>query len=136
MCSKLAFYYNRNDPNFTSKEVIIQATPYIGNWFFTFPLYDNDNKKIGNESSDAYVQEDSDGKYLVRDYSTFFINDKGSISWQSAYINEQPKPYFRPGIKVKARIISGTGDYVNANGCVNIIPKIDGHRDVVISYKS
>ncbi len=31
MCSKLAFYYNINEPNFTSKEVIIQAAPYIGN---------------------------------------------------------------------------------------------------------
>jgi len=136
MCSKLVFYYDRNDPNFISKEEIIQTTPYIGQYLFTFSLYDNNNNKIGNQSSDCYVQEDSDGKYLVRNYSTFFINDKGSISWQSAHINDQPKPYFRPGIKVKARITSGTGDYVNANGCVNIIPKIDGRREVAISYKS
>jgi len=136
MCSKLAFYYNRNDPNFTSKEVIIQATPYIGNWFFTFPLYDNDNKKIGYKTGNTYVQEDSDGKYLVRHINTYFINGKGSISWQSAYINDKPNPYYPLGVTTKARIISGTGDYVNANGCLSIIPKIDGHRDVVISYKS
>jgi hypothetical protein len=82
------------------------------------------------------VQEDNDGKYLVRNYSTFFINDKGSISWQYANLNEQPIPYYPLGVTVKARITSGTGAYVSSNGCINIIPKTDGGREVSISYKS
>jgi len=80
------------------------------------------------------VQENSDSKYLVRHFFTYFINGKGSISWQYCDINEQPIPYFQTGIIVKGRIISGTGDYVNANGYVIIIPKVDGRREVSISY--
>jgi hypothetical protein len=133
MCSKLAFYYNVNDPNFISKEDIIQASPYIGNWLYTALLYDNNNIKIGTSSANCYVQEDSDGKYLVRHFFTYFINGKGSISWQYTNINEQPDSYFQTA---KARITSGTGDYVNANGCLKLTSKMDGRFDIVISYKS
>jgi hypothetical protein len=136
MCSKLSFYFNVNSPTFISKEDIIQANPYIGNWLYTAPLYDNSNIKIGASSVNCYVQEDSDGKYLVRHFFTFFINGKGSISWQYTAINENPDPYFQTGFTAKARITSGTGDYVNSNGCLKLTPKSDGQSDVVISYKS
>ena len=136
MCSKLAFYFNRIDPNYEIKEVIIQANPYIGNWLNTTPLYDDNNIKIGYSSSNSYVQEDSDGKYLVRHFITCFINGKGSISWQYSTVNDKPNPYYPLGVTVKARITSGTGDYVRSNGYINIIPTVDGNRKVVISYKS
>jgi hypothetical protein len=136
MCSKLVFYYNVNDPTFISKEEIIQATPYIGNWFFTFPLYDISNIKIGSSSVNVYVQEDSDGKYLARHFTTYYINGKGSISRQYANLSDQPNGYYISGVTTKGRITSGTGDYVNANGCVKLTPKADGSREIVISYKS
>jgi hypothetical protein len=64
--------------------------------------------------------------------NTYYINGKGSISWQVANINDQPNGYYTLGVTEKARITSGTGDYVNANGCVKLTPKADGGR--VYSY--
>jgi hypothetical protein len=132
MCSKLALYDNINEPNYKLKEVIIQSAPYIGNWFFTSILYDKNNIKIGYKSGNVYVQEDSNGKYLARHFTTYYIIGKGSISWQYANINDQPNANYPLGIVIKARITSGTGDYVNANGCVKLTPKADGGR--VYSY--
>jgi hypothetical protein len=136
MCSKLVYNFNRNDKSYIIKEDIIQADPYIGNWLNTTAIYDENNNKIGYSSSNSYVQEESDGKYLVRHFLTFFITGKGSISWQYSSVNDRPIPYYQPGINVKARITSGTGDYVRSNGFINIIPKEDGSRKIVISYKS
>ena len=85
--------------------------------------------------SDDYIQEVETGKYLVRYLNTYFINGKWTISWQYAAVNDQPNPYYPLGTTAKARITSATGDYVNANGCVKLIPKSDGRRDVIICYK-
>lgn len=68
--------------------MIVHDSPYIGHWFITTTIYDNNAKVIGYKATTA-----------------------------------------------KARITSATGYYVNANGCVKLTPKADGHRDVVICYK-
>jgi hypothetical protein len=60
--------------------------------------------------------------------NTYYINGKGSISWQYAVVNDQPNPYYPLGVTTKAHITSATGDYVNANGCVKLTPKADGGR--------
>jgi len=135
MCSILSFHFNKNDPEFRSTERVVQAAdPYIGHWYITTPIYDNDNNFIGYKATDDYVQEISKGQYLVRYINTYFINGKGTISWQYASINDQPNPYYPLGVVAKARIKTATGDYVNANGCVKLTPKADGRREVVISY--
>jgi len=72
----------------------------------------------------------------VRHFTTYYIDGKGSISWQYANLNDQPNAYYLLGVTAKARITSGTDDYVNSNGCVKLTPKVDGRRDIVISYKS
>ncbi len=136
MCSKLSFYFNKNDPEFKSTEIVAQASPYIGHWFITTPIYDSKNKVIGYKATDDYIQEVGTNQYLVRYLNTYFINGKGTISWQYATVNDQPNPFYPLGVTAKARITSATGDYVNASGCVKLTPKADGQRDVVISYKS
>ena len=72
----------------------------------------------------------------MRHFTTYYIDGKGSISWQYANLNDQPNAYYLLGVTVKARITSGTGAYVSSNGCINIIPKVDGGCEVSISYKS
>jgi len=136
MCSKLSFYFNKNDPELKATELIVQASPYVAHWFITAPIYDNNENMIGYEENDAYVQEVAIDKYLVRYVTTYFINGKGTISWQYATVNNQPNHFYPLGIILKARITSATGEYVNANGCIKLIARINGRRDVDISYKS
>lgn len=66
MCSKISFYFNRNDPNFKSEEIVVDDKPYIGHWFITSPIYDSNNIKIGYKATDDYVQQVEDNKYLVQ----------------------------------------------------------------------
>ncbi len=134
MCSKLSFYFN--DLEFKTTEIVIQTAPYIGHWFITTPIYDNNDNVIGYKATDDYIQEVETGKYLVRYLITYFINEKGTISCQYAALNDKPNPYVSFGVTAKARITSATGDYVNSNGCVKLTQKADGRSDVVISYKS
>ena len=137
MCSKFAFYFNKNDPEFKSTEIVVKNSPYIGHWFITTPIYDsNNNKVIGHKATDDYIQEVDTNKFLVRYLNTYFINGKGTISRQYATVNDKPNPYYPLGIVAKSRITSSTGEYVNINGCVNLTPKEDGRRDVVIFYRN
>jgi hypothetical protein len=135
MCSKISFYFNKNDPNFKSTELVAQQSPYIGHWFITCPIYNSSNVQIGYKATDDYVQEVGPNKYLVRYYNTYYFNDKGTISWQYSSVNSQPNPYYPMGITAKGRITSGTENYVKANGMVSLKPKVDGMRNVKIKYK-
>lgn len=135
MCSKLFFYFNKNDPNFKTTELVAQATPYIGHWFITTPIYDSNNVQIGYKATDDYIQQVETGKYLVRYNNTYYIDGKGTISWEYATTNTSPNPYYPLGTVAKARITSATGSFVNIKGCVSLTPQADGRRDVVISYK-
>lgn len=135
MCSKLSFHFNRNDPNFKSSEIVVQKEPYIGHWFITTPIYDDNNVEIGYKATDDYIQQVGEKKYLVRYNNTYYINGKGTISWEYASISDLPNPYYPLGIVAKARITSATGEYVNVRGCVSLTPQSDGKRDVVVSYK-
>lgn len=135
MCSRLSFHFNKNDPNFKSSEIVVQKEPYIGHWFITTPIYDDNNVEIGYKTTDDYIQQVENNKYLVRYNNTYYINGKGTISWQYASVNVLPNPYYPLGTIAKARITSATGSYVKVNGCVSLTPQEDGRRDVVISYK-
>lgn len=135
MCSKLSFYFNKNDPNFKSTELVAQKEPYIGHWFITSPIYNEKNVQIGYKATDDYVQQVGPNKYLVRYSNTYYIDGKGTISWEYASTSEAPNPYYSLGVVAKARITSGTGKYVSAKGYVSLTPQADGKRDVVITYK-
>ena len=135
MCSTLSFYFNKNDPNFYTKEIVVQTQPYIGHWFITTPIYDNNNNQIGYKATDDYIQQVCTNKYLVRYNNTYFIDGKGTISWNYATYNNAPNPYYPLGTVAKGRITSATGSFVNINGCVSLTPQADGRRDVVICYK-
>lgn len=134
MQSKLSFYFNKNDPNFKSEEIIVETNPYIGHWFITTPIYDENNIKIGYKATDDYIQQVEDNRYLVRYNNTYFIDGKGTISWEYATNNNLPNPYYPIGTVAKARITSATGDYVGVRGCISLTPQIDGRRDVVINF--
>lgn len=71
----------------------------------------------------------------MRYNNTYFLDGKGSISWEYANVSDLPNPYYPLGIVAKARITSATGSYANIKGCVSLTPQADGRRDVVISYK-
>jgi hypothetical protein len=133
-CSKLSFYFNKNDPNFKTTEIVPQNQPYIGHWFITAPIYDSNNKQIGYKATDDYIQQVSENKYLVRYFNTYFIDNMGSISWEYSAINSQPNPYY-PNGTIKAKITSGTGKFVSVNGYVNLTSSADGKRDILITYK-
>jgi len=135
MCSKLSFHFNKNDPDFKSEEIVVEVKPYVGHWFITAPIYDDNNVKIGYKATDDYVQQVADNKYLVRYNNTYFIEGKGTISWEYANESAVPNPFYPLSVVAKARITSATGEYVSKFGCVSLTPKEDGRRDVIITYK-
>ena len=133
--SLLSFYFNKNDPNFKSDEIVVEESPYIGHWFISCPIYDDDNNRIGYKATDDYIQQVDVDKYLVRYNNTYFIDGKGTISWEYASVNNSPNPYYPLGTVAKARITSGTGCFFSAKGFVSLTPRADGRRDVIVCYE-
>lgn len=133
VCSKLSFYFDKNDPNFISTQIVVQRSPYIGHWFITAPIYNNEGRAIGYKATDDYVQEVTEEVYLVRYANTYFF-DEGTISWEYASTSSAPDPYYKPNVVAKARITSGTGDFLKTIGNVSLTPLADGKRNVVVTY--
>lgn len=133
--SILSFHFNKNDPEFKSQEIVVEDDPYIGHWFITTPIYDDDNNRIGYKATDDYIQQVEKDKYLVRYNNTYFIDGKGTISWEYANVNNLPNPFYPLGTTAKAKITSVTGSFFNTKGFVSLTPRADGRRDVNICYE-
>ena len=135
----LNFYFNINDPTFTSKTVVIQDSPnYISHAFVKADIYDSiTDQRIGYKATDDYVQQVETDKYIVRLNNTYYFDTDGitgSISWMYSFENTTPSIYYPIGVPVVTNIISTTGDYYGKTGSVTLMPLANGARNVTITF--
>ena len=133
----LSFNFSIHDPNFKTHAVQVTndiPNNYISHGFVSTPIYDSFNVQIGYKCSDDYVQQVSENEYMVRINNTYYINNKGTISWQYAFINHVPSYFYPVGINASGNITSATGEYFGKTGAVSLIPNSDGTRDVTVVF--
>ena len=73
-------------------------------------------------------------KYIVRLNNTYYIDDKGSISWQYVFENDNKNVYYPVNKLVASNIIVTTGEYYGKTGKVSLFPKPDGSRIVNVTF--
>ena len=132
----LNFYFTTQDPEFTTTTTVVPSSPgnYISHVFVRAPIYDFTDKQIGYKVTDDYVQQVSDDKYIVRLNNTYYIDGKGTVSWQYVFENDKPTVFYPINKLVASNIISTTGDYYGQTGKVSLFPKPDGSRIVNITF--
>jgi hypothetical protein len=137
----LKFFFDKNDPEFVSKTVVVDSTPgkYISHVFVKCPIYkkykDGKIKKIGYKVADDYVQQVGTNKYIVRINSTYYFDNAGTISWQYSFLNDVPEVYYPLNKNAISNIICTTGCYLGKKGYVSLLPTEDGLRKVKIVFK-
>jgi hypothetical protein len=136
MTKYLQFHYNLNDPEASSKTLVLNQsdTNYISHSFIKSPVYDNFNVKVGYVVGDDYIQQLSLNMYSVRINVTCNFLNGSSISWQFSFINDKPNYYYRPDIVNATNISSTTGEYFGKTGVISITAKPNGQRDVTIGF--
>lgn len=142
MCDTIKFVFSTKDPQFTSKNVVVDDSKnnYISHAFVRCPIYNVcSSKQIGYKVSDDYVQQVAPNKYIVRlnNTYTFYGNCNktiGTISWQYVFENNKPEIYYPVNVVASSTIISGTGIYKGATGSVCLLPKENGKRFVTIKF--
>lgn len=132
----LSFYFTTKDPEFISTPTVVSTKNdnYISHVFVKTPIYDFTDKKIGYKVSDDYIQQVDKNSYVVRLNNSYYINGKGSISWQYVFLNDKPEIYYPINETAVSTILSGTGEYFATKGTVSLFPKPDGSRFVNISF--
>jgi hypothetical protein len=132
----LNFYFTTKDPEFTTTTTVVPSAPgnYVSHVFVRAPIYDFTDKQIGYKVTDDYVQQVSDDKYIIRLNNTYYIDGKGTISWQYVFENDKPTVFYPVNKLVASNIISTTGDYYGQTGKVSLFPKPDGSRIVNITF--
>ena len=137
MSIKLSFKFHVNDPaaKKTSTVVVNSPTNYVEHVFLQIPIYDaKTNNQIGYKVSDDYIQQLTEGQYLIRINTTYYFNNKGTISWQYNFVNSTASVLYPPGIPAISNVISTTGDFTTYTyGEVKLIPSADGTRVVFIT---
>jgi len=136
MSSYLKFYFDKNDPLFFSKTVIINDSPdnFVSHVFITSPIYDNFGIKIGYKVSDDTIQQIGKNQYSVKISSTYYIEGNGTISWNYAFVNTRPDPYYPLNVNNASNVVSTTGSYFGKSGAVSLTALENGRRNVVIGF--
>ncbi len=112
-------------------------TGYVSQEKGYFPIYDEDNIKIGyatyedNISNLGYNQ-----KIYVSETATYFIEDKGSITYTYSWEADNNSGDFTPGTTVATRILASTQNYYNKSGPIAINVGEDGSRRVTIVFNT
>jgi len=137
----LKFFFDKNDPEFVSKTIIVDDTPgnYISHVFIKCPIYQKDCSgikiQIGYKVADDYVQQVGINEYLVRINSTYYFDDAGTITWQYSFVNNVPQVYYPLEKIAVSNIICTTGYYLGKKGYVYLKPTEDGLRKVKILFR-
>jgi hypothetical protein len=136
MSSYFKFYFDKNDPNFFSKTAIINDSPdnFVSHVFITAPIYDTFGIKIGYKVSDDIIQQIGKDQYSVKISSTYYINGNGTITWNYAFVNSRPDPYYPLNEVNASNIVSTTGSYFGKTGAVSLTALASGRRDVVVGF--
>jgi hypothetical protein len=140
MSLPLNFYFTTKDPNFIVNTNVISDNPnnYLSHVFVRAPLYSFDNNPIpiGYKVTDDYVQQVAEKKYIIRLNNTYYLEGKGSISWQYVFENNKPEVYYPINQLAASNIISSTGEYFGKTGTVSLFPKDDGSRLVNVTFNN
>jgi len=132
----LNFYFTLKDPNFETTTTVVSSKPgnYISHVFVKAPIYDLTNKLIGYKVSDDYVQQVAENKYIIRLNNTYYLEGKGSVSWQHVFENDKNTVFYPVDTTAASNIISTTGDFYGQLGFVSLFPKSDGTRLVNVTF--
>lgn len=136
MCRTIDFYFNKNDPKFFTKTLVVNDSTenYVSHVFITSPIYDVFGIEIGYKVANDYVQQIGEKQYSVVIDSTYYIKGKGTISWNIAFINEVPNPFYRINEVFTSNITSTTGEYFGKTGAVSLTALENGIRNVTIGF--
>ena len=136
MSSYLKFYFDKNDPAFFTKTAVINDSPtnFVSHVFITAPIYDTFGVKIGYKVSDDTIQQIGVNRYSVRIASTYFFDGNGTVSWNYAFINDKPNPFYHPNEINASNIVSTTGSYFGKTGAVSLTALENGRRNVVVGF--
>jgi len=136
MSSYLKFYFDKNDPKFFSKTAVINDSPdnFVSHVFITAPIYDTFGIKIGYKVSDDTIQQIGKDQYSVKISSTYYFDDNGTITWNYAFVNSRPDPYYPLNEVHASNIVSTTGKYFGKAGAVSLTALPNGRRDVVVGF--
>jgi len=131
----LSFTFCTQDPAFFSTEVVVNQDPYISHAFVKTPIYDQATGfQIGYKVSDDYVQQVSPRLYIVRLSNTYYLDGRGSITWQYTFENNSRSFFYPVDVPVVSTIVSGTGEFYGSAGTVRLFPTADGMRQVQITF--
>jgi hypothetical protein len=136
MSSYLNFYFDKNDPNFFTKTTIINDSSenFVSHVFITSPIYDTFGIKIGYKVSDDIIQQIGKDQYSVKISSTYYFDGNGTITWNYAFVNSRPDPYYPLNEVHASNIVSTTGKYFGKTGAVSLTALANGRRDVVVGF--
>ena len=136
MSSYLKFYFDKNDPQFFTKTAVINDSPdnFVSHVFITAPIYDDFGIKIGTKVSDDIIQQIGKNQYSIRIMSTYYFEGNGTVSWNYAFVNSRPDPYYPLNEVHASNTVSTTGKYFGKNGAVSLTALANGRRDVVIGF--
>ena len=84
--------------------------------------------------SDDYIQQIGKDQYTLRINLTYYIKNKGTISWFYAFLNDKPNFYYPLNVPNASNITSTTGEYFGKTGAVSLTVLEDGKRDVTIVF--
>ncbi len=116
---KIFFSYNYENPN--NKEIIELSNDskhFIGIGFFDTEILNENKEPIGYVVYNYFIQEIKENKFAVRYQATFFVEEKGTISWEFSIIQECPNCFYSLENLVNARITTCTGIYEDNKGKV------------------
>ncbi len=135
MSSYLNFHFHIKNPENRIKTVVVSDEPnYIDHSFLQIPIYDNFDVEIGYNIIDDYVQQIGENQYIVRINSTYYIKNKGTISWFYSFLNDKPNAYYPLNVPNASNITSTTGEYFGKTGAVSLTAYENGRRDVTIGF--
>ena len=89
---------------------------------------------IGYKVSDDYVQQVAENKYIIRLNNTYYLEGRGSVSWQHVFENDKNTVFYSVDVSAASNIISTTGEFYGNTGVVSLFPKKDGTRVVNVTF--
>jgi len=132
----LTFYFDVNDPEFSSTTTTVSTEPgdYISQSYVKAPLYDSTtNQKIGYKVTTSTLQQVGENLYYIVNSSTYNIDGQGTISWNGFYENTVPSNLYPLGTVLKSNIVSTSGAYLNKQGTVKLTVLPSGQRNVKVT---
>jgi hypothetical protein len=131
----LSFYFNVNDPEFSSTTQVVSSDPYISLSYVKAPLYDSTtNEPIGYKMTTDTLQQVGENLYYIVNYSTYSINEQGTISWNGFYQNTIPSNLYPLGTQLQSNIVSTSGTYLLKKGTVKLSVLPSGQRNVNVCF--